>query len=303
VAGLLLLPWIVWNLVTFGTVMQSSTVAFPLIVQFYWQTPLLGDQPMAFALAKSWWPIGRHAFNLMVRYGGPGWGAWIVALILRRLLRRPPVQLRPLAPLLLPVGGALLILITHAVIRWYLRGWYLAPWAWASAVFVGPALAWLTRDWVTDSFGRKMTWLGGGVLALVIMGQAARAWAEPFYPLQHLMLKSARSIATEIPPDAILGSFGSGMHMYFSRQTVINLDGVVNWEALRALQERRLMAYIDQHHVRYLVESDEYIFRVYGPFYGADPHTRLRHLATWRDQVSGGGLWGIYEVMPPDGVK
>ncbi|HEV8335535.1 MAG TPA: glycosyltransferase family 39 protein [Candidatus Polarisedimenticolia bacterium] len=54
-----------------------------------------------------------------------------------------------------------------------------------------------------------------------------------------------RSILDEaIPPEATAGAFQSGTLSYFSDRTVINLDGVVNGAALRALEEKRMAEYV-----------------------------------------------------------
>lgn len=61
-------------------------------------------------------------------------------------------------------------------------------------------------------------------------------------------------IERNIPKDARLGSFQSGMFSYFCPHTCINLDGVVNHDALVALQERHLWSYIREQKIAYIVD-------------------------------------------------
>ena len=301
VAGALILPWLIWNLIAFGTIVQSSAVAVPLVKHHMLESHLKDDSSVAIALVRQWYPIGMSVLFSLVRYGGPGWGALVAALTIHRLLGLPLPRIRILAPLLLPVGGALLILAVHALTRWYVRGWYFVPWAWTSAVCVGPALSLVARRWSARRPGKWLARLGSAVLALVIAGQIAKTWAEPFFPWQRLMLSGARWVANHTPPDTVSASFNSGMHIYFSQQPVINLDGVVNWEAIHALEEQQLMAYIDQNNVRYLVDFDEFIFDTFGPFYGTAPRSRLRRLSVLPDESTRFGRMGVYEILPsPD---
>ncbi|MCI0567883.1 MAG: hypothetical protein L0Z52_06795, partial [Acidobacteria bacterium] len=50
------------------------------------------------------------------------------------------------------------------------------------------------------------------------------------------------------------GAFQSGTLGYFSKSQVINLDGVVNRDAARALRERRMVPYIREEGIEAVID-------------------------------------------------
>jgi hypothetical protein len=61
------------------------------------------------------------------------------------------------------------------------------------------------------------------------------------------------------PKDARIGMFQSGTSSYLSERTVINLDGVVNGEALSAMLGKRMLGYIASEGISYIADWDELI--------------------------------------------
>jgi hypothetical protein len=61
------------------------------------------------------------------------------------------------------------------------------------------------------------------------------------------------------PKDARIGMFQSGTSSYLSERTVINLDGVVNGEALSAMLGKRMLSYIASEGISYIADWDELI--------------------------------------------
>lgn len=64
----------------------------------------------------------------------------------------------------------------------------------------------------------------------------------------------AKSLDKIIPEGARVGSFQAGTIGYFSNRTVINLDGVVNADALIAMQEKKMMEYLQRERIEYVVD-------------------------------------------------
>jgi hypothetical protein len=56
------------------------------------------------------------------------------------------------------------------------------------------------------------------------------------------------------PPGAMIGSFNAGIFGYFSGRQVVNLDGVINEAAYRALATHRLADYIDQTGLEWVID-------------------------------------------------
>lgn len=133
-----------------------------------------------------------------------------------------------------------------------------------------------TRD------GARLLW----VLAALCFANAAlagvRAWsrghgATRTHGYHALLLKMADWTRHETPPDTVLGAFNAGILGYFSDRTVVNLDGVVNDEALAAMRTRELAAYMDRRDVSIVVDV---------------PRQLEEHLATW-----GGGATRMPRIV------
>jgi len=67
-------------------------------------------------------------------------------------------------------------------------------------------------------------------------------------------LRAARALDRFLPPESRAGAFQSGTMGYFSRRAVINLDGVVNSEAARALREKTMADYVRQEEIEAVVD-------------------------------------------------
>lgn len=72
------------------------------------------------------------------------------------------------------------------------------------------------------------------------------------------MYRGAQWLSANVPEDAILGSWNSGVIAYYSKQRLINLDGLINnFDYLPYLASGRQADYIKERHIRYLVDLDE----------------------------------------------
>ena len=87
-----------------------------------------------------------------------------------------------------------------------------------------------------------------------------------------------------------LGAFQSGTLSYFHPRPVINLDGVVNGDAYRALAERRICAYVREQGLRTVVDGSD-LLRAF--FWHDRPPCR-----DWRVEASFGTV-DVVRVDPP----
>ncbi|MBI4093817.1 hypothetical protein HY417_02540, partial [Candidatus Kaiserbacteria bacterium] len=93
---------------------------------------------------------------------------------------------------------------------------------------------------------------------------------------QRQMLETTQWMNDNLPEDALLGAFNSGIQGYFSTHRVVNLDGLVNNEALAALQRKDVWGYMQEEGVQYLADYDLYLRYRYKSFLGVDdPFDRL----------------------------
>ena len=101
-----------------------------------------------------------------------------------------------------------------------------------------------------------------GLLMLVLAGTMAvsiygYSWNFTNY-LGNTFSSPAVWIAESLPPTATVGMFQSGTTAFFN-SNVVNLDGKVNADALRALQQGRISRYVDSMEFDYLIDWDYYL--------------------------------------------
>jgi hypothetical protein len=83
-------------------------------------------------------------------------------------------------------------------------------------------------------------------------------WKQIFSELprnQNLKLyRMVKVVEKKTPKEAVIGCFQSGFLGYYSDRKVINLDGVVNQEALMAMKENRLGEYVAKEGMTYIMD-------------------------------------------------
>jgi hypothetical protein len=303
VVALVVAPWLAWNWLAMGTLVQSSGVAAPYIIRYSLLTPLQTGVPPLQVLGQRLMPILYLGFLLFWRYTGVAWVLILLCGIAWRVtrLRRGEAPLSSWLPgrvesaLLIPLIGAALPLLVHQFVRWYPRNWYFVPLAWATALFAGPLLAGAVAALRRAGLSQAHRWLAVGAI-LLLAGQGVREWRAGFYPWQIYMYRAAFWTAANTPPGAVIGAFNAGLQGFYSGRTVVNLDGVTDRDALRAIEEKRLLSYINRRDVRYLVDYQAYIMDSFYPFFEQDFVEHLQPIATLSPDYPPYGALVVYEV-------
>lgn len=291
-AGIAVLsPWLMWNLATFGSVQQSSGAAF----SYTQHQLLLVPQGAGLVTYAKGAILGSLQVLRWLWYAAAAPGLWVGLAALaaaaawrsRKLARRLDGRSEFLWAAAL---GVLLLLAIHGAVRWSFRTWYAVPTLLVAAILVAA--------WSSWSSLRLPRWVAGGAAAL---GLLAYGLAAPQYPAEHAgqagMHTAAQWVNRNVPADARVGAFNSGILAYFSGRTVVNLDGLVSNAAAAALRDRQLWEYVRQQQLGYLLDTDINFTYRQAWAWGAD----------WRSQVElvqnlseGGGRGPIraYRVLP-----
>lgn len=303
-AALPMLAWFGWSQTQLGTIVQSSAMSVPWLIQDTIRAgvPIWDSRQL---------PMINLMLHLSVIFPGVSWLVPAAGSILPRsrvlsglLLDKnspdaAPGQPHPersgsersnaLSSLLLwaPALGALLILLVHTLIRWYTRSWYFPPLAAAVTLAAGIALA---RSGMRFKRGVLASSMVG--IALLFSLQGARTYREAQITGQTDLLAAAYWIQTGIPRDSILGSFNSGILAYFSDHQVINLDGVVNWDAIHARGRYQLLPYLADRGGTYLVDWRLTIEKDWSPYFG----TGLDNLEEVNSFYESGSMFGPVSV-------
>ena len=299
-ALLVVTPWLVWTLVSFGTVVQVSGLAGS---EFDREAFLAANGSSLTTQLERAWDVTSNTFftqlpNLYFVPRGASTtlvlfvaGAVLVTMLLAPFARQRGQVTKQIGLLLIPTLGVAAALLFHSAIRWHVREWYLAPAgvigaalfgvtvSYAHSVLLRTCVAWRSRSTAggADSAGVEQqgapspaqAWRGAamaslyGVVLLLLIGVYGPQRSEDWVrrlPHRENMLETALWIADNTDPEGSVGSFNAGIIGYFSERTVVNLDGVVNEDAFHARQDGRLGEYIREREIRYLADFPGSLF-------------------------------------------
>jgi dolichyl-phosphate-mannose-protein mannosyltransferase len=101
-------------------------------------------------------------------------------------------------------------------------------------------------------------WVAAGAALLHLACFLSQAPEEFFRnkPYQNVSeyIRAAEALDAALPPGSKGGAFQSGTVGYFARSRVINLDGVVNRDAARALREGRMADYVREEGIEAIID-------------------------------------------------
>lgn len=243
-------PWLAYNWLLSGTVVQSSGTAYPFHFRqvylneygTYWSPNLLTfTAKLAFlSFAENAWHYGNWIFTLLVG-----------VFIFRRRAAWPPSA----GPLWWAFVAAALFLSFHLLVRWSVRPWYFQ----AAFVLTLPALA------VALERMNRYLIAAGAAAALAFAVWYVAGWKYQVADRSKEMLKV---IQTEIPAVERVGVFNSGYLQYFTDRKVINLDGLANNEVLPYYRQKRGFEYLQVRKIGWLLDQPSYLVDRFSPYFG-----------------------------------
>lgn len=261
-AAILTAPWFIWNLHHFGSIVQVSGAVKMFTREMYgslrtdWSLPRGALVTVAYALFA---PLLSAARWVTGEGGGPAILSPVVALSLLGGIAGAVVLarsrgLRPTPGFLFPFFiTATTYLVAHSLIfgvvwRSYVN-WYALPFLAILCVFFG-----FTFVWLGDVAGKTWRNLCAGV------GVAVFVSLYPVFLLRtdlggsrSTALDRARfeALVAQYPDGVRAGAYNAGKLAYtaspYTGITVVNLDGLVNNEAFRAVKEGGYFEYLLEH--------------------------------------------------------
>lgn len=280
VVTLLVLPWLVFNVISFGSVVQTSGTAYPWL---YHQQYLNEHQTyFSSALIPHLIKLGFYSFAQNAFH----YGNWILtAIVAGFLIFRLSNWQQKCRPLVWTLAAACVFMGVHTFIRWSVRPWY------PQAVFV------LTLPLVALALERmNRFWLGLCIVAVLFFSGWA-VWSTPLW-LANRSKVMLEIVNGQIPAEDRVGIFNSGYLQYFTDRKVINLDGLVNNEVLPYYRKHKGIEYLRKRNIAWLVDRSIYLGAVFGPYLGPAAESTLSLVKVWQDSLHPEIAVGIVQVLP-----
>lgn len=142
------------------------------------------------------------------------------------------------------------LVVAHGAIRWSGREWYFASFPFLIIVLLALLLSRINltvyRKWILVFF------------ALLLALSFYASWENVFtqYGNQLEMYDSAIWVKNNLPADARLAAFNSGIMGYFSGHFVMNSDGLINNSAFEAMKQNRLWELFEKERIDYIADYE-----------------------------------------------
>lgn len=289
--SLTLLPWLLWNYDTFGTLIQVSGQA--VFFHTHFETRSL-DQVVGTMFTST----GVTLF-ISLYLAAPALFVILFALGMR--LVRPSAAKLTVSPfgfLALYIG---LILGFYAWYLWNYQFWYFAPIILGVSLFSGVFF----HQFEKGLKRQRNALLGLTFLAVVAMLALTWGiwWTSPVgkYPAQQNGYRIAQWLSENTDATDKIGAWNSGIIGYYANRTVVNLDGVVNNDLLGYAQDRdlpihnplALREYLDDNGINIITDYEpamQELLEEYAPQF-------LQRMHSFPD-VTGEYTVSIYRLLP-----
>ncbi len=255
-------PWMAWSFLRFGTIRHISGVTLPNIAHTMYLD--LNGTYLSWSLVKTELFQLRLWCSHILQYSG---GAWLFLLLFigiwwsvrGRTAETVRTYLRQFGLVGFAFLSTAMLVSFYALYFW---GW-LRPWYYLSVVLVvtiGLGIA-LSSIVGSDVSGRLFT-RRVGVLLIALVAylsvQSVLAWRTGLFGFQKQLYDAAVWLNTHTDQDEEIGAISAGIYGYMTRRT-IDLAGVVNEEAYRAMREKRIFDYLLEKKITYLVDREDMV--------------------------------------------
>lgn len=277
-------PWLAWNWIMFGNLVQTSGLAIPFREHISHQAAPLADK-MVIALIKTVHALrfvglssGLGLVPMIALYAGLLIFILSLFLINRKSSSKPSKESSSKVwPVWALMGSVVLVLLIHASVRWVTREWYFASVGLVTALTLGGLLPAMLQERTRIIVSNIVFFVS--IFLFVLEGSAF--YRTGLYPWQPEMITTAQWLYNHTNDSTLIGAFNAGIYGYYSGRPVINLDGVLDSGALQAVRERDLASYISERSLQIIVDYELFFSdKRYGSFLGSKFKTITHPLAT-----------------------
>src|SRR5665213_784475 len=244
IACVVISPWLIWNLIHFGTIMQSSGEAVPMLA---WRKYYAIYGPFILNYGHL---LSDGVRNALKPFWYAAFGLPLLTIGYAGVARRKKLSDGERAIYFLVLGGVLLLII-HSLFRGFIRDWYVEELIPLFLIGFGVSIG--ANAGTTEARASGRWGLAAGIIILQLF-----LYRQPQYISQVVILKSGVPKVQQLSEHYKIASFNSGYYCYFAmkRGSVVNIDGVVSTDALTALKTGRVSAYLDADSVCYILDFE-----------------------------------------------
>lgn len=247
VSAAIVLPWFIWSFVNFGTIQQSTAEAVFLHRHGVYDGPYTIPQSLNFI----WNNFIRSAGTLLHQLGFYSGANLIVKIF---------VSLAALAGIATMVRSwkkfNLIIIFGAALVLFY------SSYMWATHIrYFTPLMPFLIISLIAffekGIFSKilRPDYILPLVLLAVIMINGYLQWQDGYYQWAAPAVENLKWVEENTSSSNILGSFNSGLLSYYSNRLAINLDGLLNFDAIEALKNKNVGAYMKSKNITYWIDG------------------------------------------------
>lgn len=315
-AFLLAAPWFFYNYIYFGSFVPASGLAYTLInhqLWFYKERSLtyigLWSLHNFFGTVASnlntlGWPIYYSTRDMLKSFFWMAGTVLIPLLVIGYFYKKKKIEFinflkelfssKEATALLVFFAGYSLLVIAHGAIRWSGRSWYFGTFPIFATILVALVLSRATFY----SYRRKALAILAILLGASYFLNFNKVLSENISQLE--MYQVAVWMRENLPADARIASFNSGIHGYFSDRFVMNSDGLINNSAYEAMKENRVWELWQKNRIDYLVDYEVVLTYRYKSFLGIeDPLSKVVKIEIpelIRSRAYGGTFVNVYKL-------
>jgi len=240
--AIIVAPWFWWNLSEFGSLLQSSAQAVPIMAMkkyhVMYGTAFMKDLHLSLdALKNSLKPFWYSTFGLS-----------LITIGYRIVNKKRKIEPAELAIYLMLMGG-MFLLVVHTLTRGFIREWYVLGLIPLFLIGYGVSIGMNAGQNSSRPIGR---WL----LAAVIIIVQCFWFSGKQYKSQEAVVYSGLPIVQQLTRDSKVGALNSGYYSYFASRpgSVVDIDGVVSPGAVEYISRGNLRAYFQNDSVDYFLD-------------------------------------------------
>jgi len=261
--GILLIvvsPWLLWNWLTFGTIVQTSATACPTLFR---ANALTGANGFIDIIRASVTRTLDMSYTKILFAYFPLFHALLLVIgtLTTGYLSGERVKARAATLVLLCSGVSFLLYFLHAGVGFYLRPWHVASFGVFTALIVTFAIWFNCRGRV-----RKWALVGASALYLSVFSlYVPYRISHPPYEAFVEAYKGAEYINGH--RDEKFAAYDSGILSYYTSGRLLPIDGNINPAAFEAVEERRVYDYMKSEEVDYFIGYAEWADKLHKPFW------------------------------------